>query len=36
MDAAGDETGEMRHIDHQIGADAVGDGAKPRKVDDRG
>ena len=25
MRAAGDEAGEMRHVDHEIGADLVGD-----------
>ena len=34
MRAAGDQTGEMRHVDHQIGADGIGDRAKPREVDD--
>ena len=28
MLAAGDETGEVRHVDHQVGADLVGDGAE--------
>jgi hypothetical protein len=28
--AAGDETGEMGHVDQQVGADAVGDLAEPR------
>ena len=29
-----DQAGEMRHVDHEIGADAVGDLAEARKVDD--
>ena len=32
MDAAGDEAGEMRHVDQQIGADAVGDLAEALEV----
>jgi hypothetical protein len=31
MHAAGDEAGEMRHVDHQIGADGVGDLAEAAK-----
>ena len=31
--AAGDEAGEMRHVDHQVGADLVGDGAEAGEVD---
>ena len=34
MHAAGDEPGEMRHVDHQLGADAVGDLAEAAEVDD--
>ena len=34
MRAAGNEAGEMRHIDHQIGADAVGNAAEPGEIDD--
>ena len=34
MRAAGDEAGEMRHVDHQLGADAVGDLAEGAEVDD--
>ena len=30
MRAAGDQPGEMRHVDHQIGADLVGDLAEAR------
>ena len=33
MRAAGDEASEMRHVDHQVSADFVGDGAQPREVD---
>ena len=32
MHAAGDEAGEMRHVDHEIGADAVGDLAEALEV----
>ena len=32
--AAGDEAGEVRHVDHQLGADAVGDLAEGAEVDD--
>src|SRR4029079_19787498 len=32
MDAAGDEAGEMRHVDHEPGADTVGDVAKALEV----
>ena len=31
MDAAGDEPGKMRHVDHEIGADLVGDLAEARR-----
>ena len=31
--AAGDEAGEVRHVDHQVGADLVGDGAEVGEVD---
>ena len=34
MRAAGDQPGEMRHVDHQIGADPVGDRAEPGEIDD--
>src|SRR5947208_422588 len=34
MRAAGNETGEMRHVDHEIGAAAVGTCAEPGEVDD--
>ena len=34
MDAAGDEAGKVRHVDHQLGADAVGDLAEGAEVDD--
>ena len=34
MRAAGDEAGEMRHVDHQIGADFVADLAEALEVDD--
>ena len=34
MRAAGDEAGEMRHVDHQVGADLVGDLAEAAEVDD--
>jgi hypothetical protein len=34
MHAAGDQPGEMRHVDEQIGADLVGDLAEAREVDD--
>ena len=34
MHAAGDQPGKMRHVDHQIGADLVGDRAKPGEIDD--
>ena len=34
MRAAGDQAGEMRHVDHQIGADLVGDLAEAREVPD--
>ena len=30
MRAAGHEAGEMRHVDHQVGADLVGDLAEAR------
>ena len=33
-DAAGDQPGEMRHVDHQIGADLVGDRAEAGEIDD--
>ncbi len=34
MRAAGDEAGEMRHVDHEIGADLVGDLAETAEIDD--
>ena len=34
MHAAGDEPGEMRHVDHEPGADLVGDLAEAAKVED--
>ena len=34
MHAAGDEAGEMRHVDQQIGADAVGDLAEALEIPD--
>ena len=34
MKPRGDQAGEMRHVDHEIGADAVGDLAEAREVDD--
>ena len=34
MHAAGHEAGEMRHIDHEIGADLVGDLAEAAEIDD--
>ncbi len=34
MQPGGDEPGEMRHVDHQIGADRVGDLPEAREVDD--
>ena len=34
MRAAGDEAGEMRHVDHKIGADLVGDFAETAEIDD--
>ena len=35
-DLAGDEAGEVRHVDHEHGADLVGHLAHPREVDRRG
>ena len=32
MDATGDEAGEMRHVDHEVGADAVCDLAETLEV----
>ena len=32
MHAAGDQAGEMRHVDHEIGADLVGDLAETREI----
>jgi hypothetical protein len=32
--AAGHEPGEMRHVDHQIGADLIGDCAETGEIDD--
>jgi len=34
MGATGDQTGEMRHIDHEIGPDLVGDRTELREIDD--
>ena len=34
MHAAGDEPGEMRHVDHQIGADRIGDLAEALEIPD--
>ena len=34
MHAARDQTGEMRHVDHEIGADPIGDLAEALEVDD--
>ena len=34
MRAAGDKTGEMRHVDHEVGAHGIGDGAEPSEIDD--
>ena len=34
MRAAGHEPGEMRHVDHQIGADPIGDRAEAGEIDD--
>ena len=34
MQPRGDQAGEMRHVDHEIGADAIGDLAEAREVDD--
>ena len=34
MRAAGDQAGEVRHVDHEIGADLVGDLAEAAKIDD--
>src|SRR5574337_688091 len=34
MRTTGNEAGEMRHVDHQICTDRIGDGAKPREIDD--
>ena len=34
MRAAGDQPGEVRHVDHQVGADLVGDLAEGGEVDD--
>jgi hypothetical protein len=36
MHAAGDEAGEVRHVDHEQRADLVGDRAEAREVDVRG
>src|SRR5260370_34318668 len=33
MRAAGDEGGEVSHIDHEVGADFVGDGTYTREVE---
>ena len=34
MEPGGDQPREMRHVDHEIGADGIGDGAEAREVDD--
>ena len=34
MHAAGHEPGEVRHVDHQLGADLVGDLAEGAEIDD--
>ncbi len=34
MRPAGHQPGEMRHVDHQIGADTVGNGAEAGEIDD--
>ena len=34
MHAARHEAGEMRHVDHEIGADLIGDLAEAAEVDD--
>ena len=34
MHPAGDQPSKMRHVDHQIGADLIGDCSKTGKVDD--
>ncbi len=34
MHAARDETGEMRHVDHEKSADGIGDLAKAREIDE--
>ena len=34
MHAAGHKAGEMRHVDHQVGADIVGDLAEAAEIDD--
>ena len=31
--ASGDKAADVRHVDHQVRADGIGDGAKARKVD---
>ena len=36
MGAAGDEAGEVRHVDHEVGTDLVGDLAEDAEVDDAG
>ncbi len=33
---AGDQPGEMRHVNHHVGADRIGDRAKPGEVYDTG
>jgi hypothetical protein len=33
MDAASDETGEVGHVDNEVGADFVGDGAHAFEVE---
>src|SRR5882672_4282846 len=33
MHAASDEAGEVSHVDHEVGADFICDGAHPREVE---
>ena len=34
MHASGDQAGEVGHVDHEVGADFVGDGAHAGEVED--
>ena len=34
MESGRDEAGKMRHVDHEIGADGIGDRAEPLEIDD--